>query len=1091
MKQSTTAATLHRLILPIQALEGAAWLVRMCGSMLVILGLAAWLARLGWFDPPYWVLVGWAVAVVAVLGAVVRGWRHRGRLALDAIARVLEEDGVSRRGALTGLLVPPVDGTSGDLYRLADRSRASELAESGRREVAPMAQAARGRAAAAASLFLFGVLLIASAGPVRGAAAQLWRPKAAWDRTTAPVTLQASDTIVDRGHSVDLELAAVGRRSAALWTRSPGEAWRSESVALDEAGRATRTTEPLASDLHARLVSGTRSSETITVRVRLPAFLGALAVVARYPPYLGLADEPLPTGGDTLLLPAGTVLATSGEATTMLAEANWLVATTSHPLTVTGSTFQGQFVPRNSGVYRLAIRTADGGSLGGDIPRLPIRVVSDSAPSVEVPVPGRDTLLPSTLRIPIVVDARDDHGLREIRLTSRRISRLGVVNEPRLERIPLPEGQPDRAIVSYDFNLSARSLLPGDSVRYLVEVVDNAPRPNIGRSREYRLRLPTLREIRARTREATAELEQRLDSLAKASRRIERRTEDLSRERTRGEQGRTAGQEESLAFEDAKRAEAAAQDHETLVRQAEAMRDALDALRETAEAAGLDDPDWQARLEEIRQQLDRALSPEIREKLAELQQALLELNAQRTRDALERLAEAQRELREVLERSRDLFRRAALEGDLANLEQDARELAARQEQWNSEVGSADSMQAAAEERDLAAETDSLAKVLEQLAEALEREGVTDANDLVRQAMEAAQQMLDAAEQAQSGDRSAAEQSGRQALQQLQPLGNQIGAERSGLQQRWREEIAAALDRGLTEVSRLTERQLELERAIRSDAPPGRVLADQGAIEEGVENLIQQMQRASGKNALVSPGIAGALAQAQLQMRRAREGLASAMPNVRDAAEQAGQAVDALNAAAYQMVRSRGDVTGAGTGSGLAEALERLSELAKQQGQLGERAGGLIPLAGGGMLREQLRRLAQEQRQLAEELERIRASGQLPNSGALAEEARDLARRLEAGRLDQQTVERQQRLFRRMLDAGRTLQGREEDERKERQSQTATGDNIRLPPALGALVNRGASGPQIPSWEELQRFSPEERRLVVEYFRRLAEPAGRP
>ena len=54
-------------------------------------------------------------------------------------------------------------------------------------------------------------------------------------------------------------------------------------------------------------------------------------------------------------------------------------------------------------------------------------------------------------------------------------------------------------------------------------------------------------------------------------------------------------------------------------------------------------------------------------------------------------------------------------------------------------------------------------------------------------------------------------------------------------------------------------------------------------------------------------------------------------------------------------------------------------------------------------------------------------------------------------LERQTVERQQRLFRRMLDAGRTLQGREEDEKKERQSTTATGDSVHLPPALRARL----------------------------------------
>ena len=108
---------------------------------------------------------------------------------------------------------------------------------------------------------------------------------------------------------------------------------------------------------------------------------------------------------------------------------------------------------------------------------------------------------------------------------------------------------------------------------------------------------------------------------------------------------------------------------------------------------------------------------------------------------------------------------------------------------------------------------------------------------------------------------------------------------------------------------------------------------------------------------------------------------------------------------------------------------------------------------------------------------------------MADEARDLARRLEAGRLDRETVERQERLFRRMLDAGRTLQGQQEDENKERQSTTANEDSVWLPPALRLRLGGDGSGIRMPDWEALQRLSPEERRLVVEYFQRLSE--GRP
>ena len=104
---------------------------------------------------------------------------------------------------------------------------------------------------------------------------------------------------------------------------------------------------------------------------------------------------------------------------------------------------------------------------------------------------------------------------------------------------------------------------------------------------------------------------------------------------------------------------------------------------------------------------------------------------------------------------------------------------------------------------------------------------------------------------------------------------------------------------------------------------------------------------------------------------------------------------------------------------------------------------------------------------------MKGQGDIPGAAELGDEAEDLARRLESGRLDRQIVERQERLFRRMLDAGRTLQGREEDEKKERQSTTATDDSIHLPPALRARLQSDGQALRVPSWEELQQLSPEE------------------
>jgi hypothetical protein len=120
---------------------------------------------------------------------------------------------------------------------------------------------------------------------------------------------------------------------------------------------------------------------------------------------------------------------------------------------------------------------------------------------------------------------------------------------------------------------------------------------------------------------------------------------------------------------------------------------------------------------------------------------------------------------------------------------------------------------------------------------------------------------------------------------------------------------------------------------------------------------------------------------------------------------------------------------------------------------------------------------------------MNAEGEVSGADELAEEARELAALLEAARVDRETVERQEQLFRRLLDAGRTLRSdEEENEREERESQTADPNNVRLPPT-GRPESVGGPRFRFPSWDELRSLSPTERRLVLDYFRRLN--GGRP
>jgi hypothetical protein len=102
---------------------------------------------------------------------------------------------------------------------------------------------------------------------------------------------------------------------------------------------------------------------------------------------------------------------------------------------------------------------------------------------------------------------------------------------------------------------------------------------------------------------------------------------------------------------------------------------------------------------------------------------------------------------------------------------------------------------------------------------------------------------------------------------------------------------------------------------------------------------------------------------------------------------------------------------------------------------------------------------------------------------LAAEAEAVAEELARGRLAPETLERQERLFHRLLDAGRSLQKEDEDVSDERESRTP-GAFERGDVAPVGSDRLGALRYGLPSAEEMKRLPPAVRQLVLQYFERL-------
>ena len=85
--------------------------------------------------------------------------------------------------------------------------------------------------------------------------------------------------------------------------------------------------------------------------------------------------------------------------------------------------------------------------------------------------------------------------------------------------------------------------------------------------------------------------------------------------------------------------------------------------------------------------------------------------------------------------------------------------------------------------------------------------------------------------------------------------------------------------------------------------------------------------------------------------------------------------------------------------------------------------------------------------------------------------------------DASTLARQQQLFKKMLDAGRSLEKEDREESEKREAKAAT-DPKQFTPQAAPGKAKDATRFREPTWDELRGLTADERRIILEYFKKL-------
>ena len=1104
--------------------ELAAGVLLGAGVAALVLGLgAAVLGGSRWLALPRVVpFVVWLALVLTLLALAVR---TRRRLSAGGtrmqVARAIESEQGLRRGLLVAAIELEGKGA------LAER--ASHAARAGLPERAPLAPAMRRagshRAVVGAGVAASGLAVLLTATPLFGDGLRaVLRPIDAWrGALLARPRIDGAPRELLRGSPLHVAIRAPGRARIVLAARQTGEGWRTDTLAVDASGVARWRLDALRGDLRLVASDGRAESDSVLVRAADRPFVGAVTLRVTYPAYLGRAAETLPVG-EPLRLPRGTALDVTGRASVPLTAIS-LTETGhgTHPLVPSRQTFSGRLLALRSMQLRWV---ASGPS--GDVPDLPppleITVLADSAPRVVIAEPKGDTILAAGPSIGLGITASDDHGIASITL---RVLRAHDASAQ--QTVATGVGTAWAGIGTV--NVGALELQPGEAVRVRAEATDASPWSQRGVSRELVIRRATAEELRTGARALGDSAVQEARSVAAAQRSLAQRTGEAAR--AQGRQGASkAGQERgsaaaaalpptgTMTFESAEKARALAQEQRAMTERVERLREATQNLERQLRAAGALDTALARQLGEAQALLRQALTPQMQAQMQKLEQAAQQMNGEQSRDAMRDLAQMQQRMREQLERSAEMLKRAAHEGAMQTLGDQAKELAAKERVLADSAGrdGADGRAADAREASkLAEQTDRLRQQMEALKERLAKDRADAGASRTERAKEhaaksesdmrqAANEMKNDARNERAGEQKAGEQKAggeqqgesrsasrqavgaeraRDAAEEMDRAAKSMQEARSEQVKEWKQELTSELDRAVQEMMQLAREERELEQQARSGASSGDRRGAQSAVEQGVDKANERLQGAGKKSALLSSRSQRAVADAKDKVGQATRSVSETKGNASQQANALGDAADALTKAAASLARDRERANSANSASGFSEMLQQLQEAAQKQGQINSQAQGLMGMPGAGQTgqgQSLARELARRQRGVADQLEEAGDAAGGDKAEQLAREARQLADALDGGRLDAGTLARQQQLFRRLLDAGRSLEKEEREDTGKREAKSAAGVETFAPGTRAE--GKAALRFRPPAWEELRALSPDERRAILDYFTRL-------
>jgi len=832
-----------------------------------------------------------------------------------------------------------------------------------------------------------------------------------------------------------------------------------------------------------------RYSESFNVKIIKKPVPEYLEFEVIPPEYTGLKREYYTGGTDRIHLLSGSFLKISGRLSHPAGLVTIESSSLKKDLNIEGQRFSGSIRPRESGVLVLHAEDTAGVSLAEDL-TYRLSVHKDEVPKLTVLLPDSLILLNETMSLQWMIYISDDYGIQETALEYKTIRTFQTEPDTIWKKIflrfnPSLLNQALTGIWKIDERLS-----PGDEIEFRFIVKDNntLTGPGITRSHILHARYPSLTELFERNRNQQENSRGDMENLQIISESLREKAEALREEILK--KGDTDwGEKETF---------------ENLVKQQQAVKEELSAIKENLEKQIKELSEQQIFSDEILDNMEYLQNlikdlenSDIFRELQKMQEKIRrDPDANTLREMAEQFSEYTRNFEESLERTiklletlRDLEALEQSEKILKDILREQNELLKNHEQRQSH-------ELAATEKDLSEKMDALQKELERTDRNLSEElrALLQEFSEFMEEMDVKHNLTDASDSFSRNERQDGLESADQSYEKIKEMLNRYKEMGASFRQSNKEEILREFQQILRRSLIISEKQEELipgTKDLSNDSPDLHKKSSlQNRIHTELNHIHQGLKIISQKTFFMGP-------RPFEQLERVKNSSKEIMDFLKDGrsynAEQSMQkGLGQINEFTATVFNLMGQAQSSESGTGMESFMEQLQSMAGMQQGINSESQSLPMPGPGSSGMDMMSELAARQQALRRQLSQLRQAIEQAGEGGsnqqlehITKEMEDVINDLRRNTVSRRTLQRQQGIQQRLLDASRSIRTR--DLSRERESRRGE-QIVRQGPGLlpNDLGNRESLIESIRAKLRDADLSAEDRREMEIYLEKLRE-----